>query len=121
MPENLKDIVYSLLPLVLIIIISWFFSFLGPKMKKQLEEKAQAGGEEPRNELMEIFFGQGPPKEAGQPAEKPGPRSQLPGPDFSMARSAVPAPGDAAAPMPIPRYTGPTVTPDPIKPKWWGA
>ncbi|MBI5569989.1 MAG: hypothetical protein HY914_08600 [Desulfomonile tiedjei] len=121
MPENLKDILYSLLPLILIIFISWFFSFLGPKMKKQIEEGTKAGNGESRNELLEIFLGQGSAKGAGPPAESPEPRSEMPGPGLSMPGSGVPAPGDKAAPMPLPRYTGPPVTPEPIKPKWWGA
>jgi len=121
MPENLKDILYSLLPLILIIFISWFFSFLGPKLKKQLEEGAKTGTGESRNDLMEILLGQSAAKGAGPPAETPQPRSEMPGPGLSMPGPTAPLPGPTAAPMPMPRYTGPIVTPDPIKPKWWGA
>ena len=36
--DDIKNVLYSLIPLILIIIFSWLFGLLGSKMKKPTEE-----------------------------------------------------------------------------------
>ncbi len=104
--DNLENILSSLLPLVLIIIFSWLFSFLSRK-KKQLEPSKNAATDRGQGaDLFDLF--------AGSSGERP---------TSSQAgmEDLPPLPTGATRWMPQARLAPPPVTADPIKPKMWGA
>jgi hypothetical protein len=105
--DNLQNILYSLLPLVLIIVFSWLFGLLGSRMKKRA---ASAGNSTTQREEGEDLFDLFATRSGEQPdASQPG------------MESLPPLPTDAA-PWALRRgLTPPSVTADPIKPKMWGA
>ncbi|MEW6347915.1 MAG: hypothetical protein AB1646_02540 [Thermodesulfobacteriota bacterium] len=104
----------SILPIVLIVVVSWLFSFLGSKYKKKDQDarpdaaRAQA---KPDEDLLEKkileFFGVAEEVEKARQAEQtPGqPMSDIPPTRFGAPRTPQ----------------GPVTTPKPIEPKWWGA
>lgn len=105
--DNLENILYSLLPLVLIIIFSWLFGLLGSRMKKRAASTDNSTTRrEEGADLFDIFA----PRSGEQPgASQPG-MENLP-----------PLPADATTWAPQRRLAPPPVTADPIKPKMWGA
>ncbi len=108
--EKIENILYSIVPLILIVLFSWLFSFLGSKMRKQQPDEAVPGQEKSSDyPLIDLLTGQ---SEAPQPAEsKATPLNWT---------SAGPSAGQPVQRIPtIPG--GPQVTPRPIRPKWWGA
>jgi len=108
MEEKVGNILYSLIPLILIIIFSWLFSRLGSKMRKQGQEAEAAGQQDREFQLIELF---------AQDKEAPGSTAaQYPGTEPQPHELMQP---DLRARMP--RAGGPPVTPKPIEPKWWGA
>lgn len=108
--DNLENILKSLLPLILIILFSWVFSFLSRK-KKQLEpEKNTATDRAQAEDLIDIFSG----RSGQQPLSSEAGVENLP-PLPSGAASG------AARWAPQGRLGPPPVTADPIKPKMWGA
>ncbi len=106
----------SILPIVLIVVISWLFSFLGSRLKKQEPgARPQPAGAQaqakPQEDLLEKkileFFGV---TEEAQPAKR---EQQTPG---TPMRDVPPTRfGTPRTPQ------GPVATPEPIEPKWWGA
>ena len=105
--DNLENTLYSLLPLVLIIVFSWLFGLLGSRMKKQAASpvKTTEQSEEGEN-LFDLF--------AARSSEQPG--GLKPG-----MQSLPPLPADAALWARRRGVNPPFVTADPIKPKMWGA
>lgn len=105
--ENLENILYSLLPLIIIIVISWLFSSMGSRLKKQTPS---AGGEtEPSQSRRLIdFITEGVETETPAGQE---PRGEMPGQERP----------EGAVVWPRATTRGPTVSPKPITPKWWGA
>ncbi len=104
--DNLENILKSLLPLILIILFSWVFSFLSRK-KKQLEPGKNATTDRAQAEdLIDIFSGR-----SGQQSMS----SEAGVEDLPPLPSAATrwAPRGALAPPPA--------TAHPIKPKMWGA
>jgi len=103
--DNLENILKSLLPLIIIIVVSWLFSSLGSRLKKQ----GGTGQDEDRPAEKIFDFLTQTKEEAVQPEN-----------DTTEGR-----PADAVRPIAKswPGYPagGPQVTPKPIKPKWWGA
>ncbi len=104
----------SALPVILIVFISWLFSFLGSKYKKtQPGSQAQAPAAKPKDEgdLLEKkileFFG------VADEVEKARQEQQTPGKPVNSA----PPTRYGTSRMP----EGPVTTPKPIEPKWWGA
>lgn len=104
-----KSTLYSLLPLILIILFSWLFGKLGSKMKKPTEETdapAKEGAEDQPLDIISLMRGA-----AGQaPASKGG----------AAVGNRI-GTGDAGARLTDMGSGGPRVTPKPITPKWWGA
>jgi hypothetical protein len=109
MEEKIGNILYSLIPLILIIVFSWLFGRLGAKMRKQGQEGEAVGEKEREFQLIDLFAAD---------KESPGPTAtQLPGaerqPEFMQPSLGASIPGTTAG--------GPVVTPKPIEPKMWGA
>jgi Na+/H+ antiporter NhaC len=111
MGEKFDNILYSILPLILIVGISWFFSFLGAKARKQTQ---QAPGQplpethtQPEKDPMELFFGIDNDMESPK-VSQPNQEQPIPGipSDTTLGRLLAPEP---------------QITPKPIEPKWWGA
>ncbi len=107
MGEKVQHILYSLLPLILIIFVSWFFSFLGSRVKKQTEQTSYPATAETESDTMHMVFDEDEEMESPRPA-----------PGF-LGLPMPPTESDATLWRPQP--TGPQITPKPIEPKWWGA
>jgi hypothetical protein len=107
MKDKTADLLYNLAPLILIVVFSWFFSFLGSRLKKKTEDEPQPAKEQPVKAPFDIFLNQDEFPESSRP---------LP----AKTEGVVPVSAQQlqAAQQ---RYTGPVVTSKPIKPKWWGA
>jgi hypothetical protein len=105
--ENLENILYSLLPLILIIVFSWLFGSLGSRLKKQA---ASAGNSTEHREQGEDLFDLFAARSGEQPsASQPG------------TQNLPPLPSDTTPWVPKRGLAPPPVTADPIKPKMWGA
>jgi len=104
-----EKLIYSVIPLVLIIFFSWLFSVMGSRMKKQAEEESPGVAKSPGDQLLDLFGKVDDEKivvsdERGTPGQTGG----IPGSwssEWGMYR-------DPQAPR---------VSPKPITPKWWGA
>ena len=105
---DIKSLLYSLLPLILIAVFSWLFSALAAKGRKQDEtDETLMQVEEPNERPLE-----GMPKEAAIRGPYPFEyRDRVP----DMTATDL---GDYAQHQESLRYMG---TVKPIKPKWWGA
>jgi hypothetical protein len=103
------DLLKSLIPLILIIVFSWLFSALGSRMKKRAEQE-QADTETDIGEEIFNLFSAGSEEE---PHDSP---------DYmhSVEQEAI-GPEAGTDWDSVDRYGSPVVTPDPIKPRWWGA
>jgi hypothetical protein len=103
--EKIENLLYSIIPLVLIIVFSWLFSVLGSKMRKQGQEGEPSGEKDRPFQLTDLFAQD---KEAFGPTAAP-----LPGmdrqPDLMQPNLRTDMPKTAPG------------TPKPIEPKWWGA
>ena len=108
--DDIKNVLYSLIPLILIILFSWLFGVLGSKMKKPTEESDVSLKRGPEDQPFDILSaireaaGQGPEPQGGLKIS-----DRTATPMESVAWGTGTGPG------------GPTVTPKPITPKWWGA
>jgi hypothetical protein len=107
MGEKIEHIFYSLLPLILIIFVSWFFSFLGSRVKKQAEQAPHPAKPETDRDAVHLFSDEDDVMESPQQAR------QFPG------LSAPPA--ESGTTLRQPASAGPQIVPKPIEPKWWGA
>lgn len=107
--KDTDNILYSIIPLILIILFSWLFSLLGSKMRKQGKEAEATGEKDRAYQLMDLLL---PDKAGSGPAA-----NQLPGIDRP---AELPQP-DLPIKMPKTAPGSPPVTAKPIEPKWWGA
>ena len=106
--ENMEDSLYKILPLVLMILFAWVFSYLSKRTKKQTPAASTQPEREPQDEFLELLSDTvGGERRGEAPAEK--------------GAWTPTGPGGAATWRPQARPGGPVVTPAPIKPKWWGA
>jgi hypothetical protein len=107
--EKMEDILYSLIPLVIIVLISWLFSFLASKKRKQEDGVEDGPQTSPKNQFLEFLSDEEDDDE-----------------DLILEKDLNSDKGDQqrfdldtwAPDVPT---GGPEVTPKPIKPKWWGA
>lgn len=105
--ENITSILYSLLPLVVIIFLSWLFSQMGAKAKKRAETAGKESSPPPGDQIMDILLGKGGSEDASAHA-----------PEQFSSRGI----GGSIETWDLNRpVTGPEPTPKPITPKWWGA
>lgn len=107
--KDTDNILYSIIPLILIILFSWLFSLLGSKMRKQGKETETTGEKNRGFQLMDLLLED---KTGSGPAS-----TQLPG----MDRPAELSHPDLPVKMPKTAPGSPPVTAKPIEPKWWGA
>ncbi len=105
--ENITNVLYSLLPLIVIIFLSWLFSQMGAKAKKRTETTEKGSPSLAGDQIMDILLGKGSTNKepAPQPTESPGGS-----PSMTVESWDVQRPVSTSAP-----------TPKPITPKWWGA
>jgi len=108
MEKKVENILYSLLPLLLILAIPWLLRLLssakrGPAQPSDTGEKARPGG------LLGNLI-------PGELDERPD-TSGTPGQSQPVEPYRAPMTTSVGS---IPS-SGPPVTPKPIKPKWWGA
>jgi len=108
--DDAKNVIFSLIPLILIVLFSWLFGLLGSRGKKPAEDMDQTTEKGPVDAPLDIFgqlrgqAGQSPPGQGNARVDE---------------RTATPIGirvGRTAKSM-----DGPRVTPKPITPKWWGA
>ncbi|MGB6066322.1 MAG: hypothetical protein WBG50_16085 [Desulfomonilaceae bacterium] len=104
-----KSALYSLIPLILIILFSWLFGLLGSKLKKPPEEGEVGLKSEPEDKPIDLF---------GEMMQQVG-RGYAGGNAGGNEQQAPPA--GVGVTRIQKGLTGPTVTPKPITPKWWGA
>ncbi len=100
-----NSVFYSLIPLILIILFSWLFGALGSKLKKPPEEGGIASKRESEDQPMDIF---------GEMIQQVSQR-------YAGGNESQAPPSGAPTIKIRKDLTGPTVTPKPITPKWWGA
>lgn len=102
---DIKNILYSFVPLLLIIAASWFFSFLGSKLRKpdQQATASNTNKEEQNIDIFQEYFGKAEPEaEKNKPIWNAGPSGE-----FGIPQKSIPG--------------SPTISSKPINPKWWGA
>jgi hypothetical protein len=105
MPEKFESILRNIAPLVLIIAVSWFFSFLASKARKQTTNSEGAPKQGDPKGLAEVLFEEDDVRQPAVPGE---------------ALTASPAPLAASSGRTWQSASvGPKVTPKPITPKWW--
>ncbi len=111
---DLENILWTLLPLIALIVVSWILSFMGSKVAKKRQEEEAMQGETYGDRSGELFIDM-----EGEEAFEPARPDRPAGPDFAgpdFAGRAQSAQWDSLQKL------GPaTPTPRPIKPKWWGA
>lgn len=109
--EKITNILWSLIPLILIILFSWLFSVMGSKAKKQTEGRAPGAKEGTGSPLLDMLMNVKANEEDIRPTvtaqEKPVPGSAVP-----MAPGVWPAQDISGRTQ---------ISSDPITPKWWGA
>ncbi|MGC8907703.1 MAG: hypothetical protein ACP5M0_09705 [Desulfomonilaceae bacterium] len=105
--ENITNVLYSLLPLIIIIFLSWLFSQMGAKAKRRTETAEKEAPSLPGDQIMDILLGKGPSTkdQAPHPTESPAGSSSMTVESWDVQR-------------PVSRSEP---TPKPITPKWWGA
>jgi len=104
------DILYSLIPLVLIILFSWLLSVLGSKKRQATQEDQGRPQGGPLDQLFDLMSPQEEERQAGDSRGQP--TAMRPG-EYEW--------GGLPEARPYQDLAGPRITPDPIKPKWWGA
>jgi hypothetical protein len=107
---DIEQLIYSFAPIVVILIISWVLGGMRTQAKKPAKK------EEP---TLADLLGMRPPQAAQRNAEEedflvPGTQRQTESPE----RSADPNMGRTPS---FEDLRPPVATPEPIKPKWWGA
>ncbi len=106
--DKMDNILYSLIPVVIIILISWAFSFLGSKKRQQSDASETETQKTPRDQFADFLSNE------DEKDEEIVVRHDMSGDRTGYHVDA----GEWAPDIPA---GGPEVTPKPIKPKWWGA
>ncbi len=106
--DKMENILYSLIPLIIIILISWAFSFLGSKRRQSSDNAEVETQRTPRDQFLDFLSEEHAEDEEMIARQEASSTRTGPHVDLEVWAPDVPA-------------GGPEVTPDPIKPKWWGA
>lgn len=122
--EKIQSILWSLVPLILIVVLSWLFSVLGAKKKQEAAGSEDSGGVRAGDQFFD-FFNQGERRDEpldDRPTSMAGidPRSGAPETSHSEILAGLTGQYPVAD-HPARALQGPEVTAKPIKPKWWGA
>ena len=116
---DLENILWTLLPLITLIVISWILSFMGSKVAKKRQEEQVMKGETHGDRSDELFMDMEGDEEF-EPARPDRPDGidtdgiDTTGPDFAGR-------GQSSQWGSLQELGPGTPTPKPIKPKWWGA
>ena len=105
--DKMENILYSLIPLVIIVFISWLFSFLASKRRKE-QDGVETEHESARTQFLQ-FLSNGDEIEEETATEQ------------DMRRTDALSYDDRHNWTPDVPQGGPEVTPKPIEPKWWGS
>lgn len=108
MAVNIEESLWKYVPLLLFVLVSWIVSMVIRKIRPPDKEEEATETQKRPNPLLELF-------DQGSPEPPPGKQQAQPG---AVTPRWIP---DQGAPVPRSHYSGPVVTPEPIKPKWWGA
>jgi hypothetical protein len=111
---DLPPVIYKVLPIIIILLISWLFGMIGAKRKRPTDEHAQDrehAGEQAQGptSLSDLFL---PPVK-----EESAPPLTAPNRSEASVHAGYTAQGLDASHI----GHGPIVTPDPIEPRWWGS
>lgn len=106
---ELKDVLWTLLPLIMLIVVSWILSFLGSKVAKKSQEQQRLQGEAHGDSSEELFVDV-EEEELFEPSRSERPEGA------GYADQGQPAEWGTVQPD-----EPPPMTPEPIKPRWWGA
>jgi hypothetical protein len=106
--DKMENILYSLIPLIIIILISWAFSFLGSKRRGRQDSAETETQTTPGDQFLDFISEEDDEDEKLIVRSDDGRSSTGPHVDLDVWAPDVPT-------------GGPEVTPKPIKPKWWGA
>ncbi|MCA1960485.1 MAG: hypothetical protein LDL33_06795 [Desulfomonile sp.] len=118
---EVEKLIYSIIPLVLIIFFSWLFSVVGSRMKRQIEEEGPglikspgasqgAGMAKSSGDPLMDLFGRLEDEKIVVTEEK----------ETSPRMGGMPKSGTSEWGM-YQDLQAPRVSPEPITPKWWGA
>ncbi len=110
---DVRDILFSLIPLILIVIFSWIFSLLGSRMKQKAEEAKESGEGWTEEEFLQLFTRDDEDEERKERYD------QSEYPSYQMSDQEAYDYGMQEWERRTVEAGGPVVTPDPIKPKWW--
>lgn len=106
---DIEDVLWTLLPLVLLVVISWALSFLGSRVANKTQEGMPVQDDGRDEQSTELLFDEEERELLGPSKPEPAERPQRPAYDEPSDFETPGVPG------------APRVTPDPIRPKWWGA
>lgn len=107
--EKIQNILYSLAPLIIIIFLSWLFSHMGARARKQAASPPRESESQPGDGIMEMLMGK---KVDEAPPDR---RDEVPSPWPAASGTSVGGWNNQRLP------SGPEPTPKPITPRWWGA
>jgi ABC-type nickel/cobalt efflux system permease component RcnA len=108
---DVEKLVWSLIPLLIIIAISWLFSYLGSKANKARQEAESVSGSDNRDRLLDLLSFEEEEKE-----------EEMVGAGHAHAEDIRTDEGSQFTDWEaVHRRGAPVVSHDPIKPKWWGA
>jgi hypothetical protein len=112
-----KSVFWSLVPLILIIVLPWLFGFIGTRRKRAQQEREDGMQTEYRAEgtpdAEQYYEGEDDDTEWLFASEEDRPDQTQPGTEHLALEQRE-----------VSRYyevPAPRISPEPIKPKWWGA
>lgn len=108
---NIKNVLFSLIPLILIVLFSWLFSSMGSRAKREGQESSFPSEKSPLETMTLLFGDEEEAEERYLQAHEDDAIDA--GEEFGHVDSTNWRSHDD--------LRAPTVSPDPIKPRWWGA
>ncbi|HMK35894.1 MAG TPA: hypothetical protein VK463_12550 [Desulfomonilaceae bacterium] len=108
--EKITNVLFSLIPLILIVLISWLFSMMSGKAKKQMAQKDVGQKQPTGSPFLDLLLTS---KEHEEEAVPQAPMREGPPQDSIPLKVGSWSTQELSAPTQI--------SSKPIKPKWWGA